>query len=279
MGKPTRAWKLYVACFYVFLFAPLLVVAVFAFNASQYPTPPWRGFTLEWFVGAGAVFGRPGVLRDGPMLASLLASLKVALPVSALAVALGTANAFLLERHEFPGKALLANMMLWPLVIPGVILGISILAFSSRVANGLEDLLDVDLDFLRPGLPLVVAGQLSFIVTISTLVVSARLRRFDRALEEAARDLGAGAWRTLATVTLPYLRPAMVGAGLVAFLMSFENFNTTLILVGSEPPLPVYMYGQMREGASPALNAVSLVLMLGTAAVATLFAFVQRKAD
>jgi spermidine/putrescine transport system permease protein len=279
MGPPTRAWKLYVACFYVFLFAPLAVVAVFAFNAGQYPTPPWRGFTLEWFVGAGAVFGRPGVLRDGPMLASLLASAKVALPVSALAVALGTLNAFLLERHEFPGKAILASMMLWPLVIPGVILGISILAFSSRVANGLEDLLGVDLDFLRPGLPLVAAGQLSFVLTISTLVISARLRRFDRALEEAARDLGAGAWRTLASVTLPHLGPAMAGAGLVAFLMSFENFNTTLILVGSEPPLPVYMYGQMREGASPALNAVSLVLMLGTAAIATLFAFVQRKAD
>ncbi|MBI1245152.1 MAG: ABC transporter permease subunit [Alphaproteobacteria bacterium] len=279
MGRPTRSWKLYVACFYIFLFAPLAVVAAFAFNASQYPSPPWLGFTLEWFAGNGAVFGRPGVLRDGPMLASLLASVKVAIPVAALAVALGTANAFLLERHEFPGKALLANMMLWPLVIPGVILGISILAFSSRVANGLEDLFDADLDFLRPGLPLVVAGQLSFILTIATLVISARLRRFDRALEEAARDLGAGPWRTLRTVTLPYLRPAMVGAGLVAFLMSFENFNTTLILVGSEPPLPVYMYGQMREGASPALNAVSLVLMLGTAAVATLFALVSRKAD
>jgi spermidine/putrescine transport system permease protein len=279
MGPPTRTWKLYVACFYLFLFAPLAVVAVFAFNAGPYPTPPWRGFTFEWFVGAGAVFGRPGVLRDGPMLASLLASAKVALPVSGLAVALGTANAFLLERHEFPGKALLANVMLWPLVIPGVVLGISILAFSSRVANGLEDMLGTDLDFLRPGLPLVVAGQLSFILTISTLVISARLRRFDRALEEAARDLGAGPWRTLRTVTLPYLRPAMVGAALVAFLMSFENFNTTLVLVGAEPPLPVYMYGQMREGATPALNAVSLVLMLGTAAVATLFAAVSRKAD
>jgi spermidine/putrescine transport system permease protein len=147
------------------------------------------------------------------------------------------------------------------------------------VANGLEDMLGTDLDFLRPGLPLVVAGQLSFILTISTLVISARLRRFDRALEEAARDLGAGPWRTLRTVTLPYLRPAMVGAALVAFLMSFENFNTTLVLVGAEPPLPVYMYGQMREGATPALNAVSLVLMLGTAAVATLFAAVSRKAD
>jgi spermidine/putrescine transport system permease protein len=163
-------------------------------------------------------------------------------------------------------------MMLWPLVIPGVILGISILAFFSRLANGLEAWLDRDLDVLRPGLGLVAAGQLSFILSIATLVIAARLRRFDRALEEAALDLGAGHLRVFRTVTLPYLRPAMIGAGLVALLMSFENFNTTLMLVGSEPPLPVYMYGQMREGATPAVNAVSVLVMLFAAAAAAIFA-------
>ncbi len=276
MNRPNAAWVVYVTVFYAFLFAPLLTVAVFAFNAGAFPAPPWNGFTLDWFVGTGERFGKPGVLRDSAMLGSILNSVKVAVPVALLSVALGTVNAFLLERARFPGKNLLAVMMLWPLVIPGVILGISILAFFSRLANGLEDWLQTDLDALRPGLVLIVLGQLSFILSISTLIIAARLRKFDRSLEEAAFDLGAGRARVFLTVVLPYLRPAMIGAGLVALLMSFENFNTTLILVGSEPPLPIHMYGQMREGATPAVNAVSLLMMLGAGALAGLFALISR---
>jgi spermidine/putrescine transport system permease protein len=196
--------------------------------------------------------------------------------VALLAVLLGTVNAWVLERAEFRGKTVLAMMMLWPLVIPGVVLGISILAFFSRVANGLEDWLQTDLDFLRPGLPLVILGQLSFILTISTLIIAARLRKFDRSLEEAAFDLGASRARVLRTVTLPFLSPALIGAGLVALLMSFENFNTTLMLVGSDAPLPITMYGQMREGATPAINAVSLLLMLGVGGIASVFALTAK---
>jgi len=276
MNRPSFTWKLYIAAFYLFLFAPLLVVAIFAFNASQFPSPPWRGFTLEWFTGTGAVLGKPGVLMDPIWLSSIGNSFKVAVPVALLAVLIGTVNAWVLERAEFRGKTVLAMMMLWPLVIPGVVLGISILAFFSRVANGLEDWLQTDLDFLRPGLPLVILGQLSFILTISTLIIAARLRKFDRSLEEAAFDLGASRARVLRTVTLPFLSPALIGAGLVALLMSFENFNTTLMLVGSDAPLPITMYGQMREGATPAINAVSLLLMLGVGGIASVFALTAK---
>jgi spermidine/putrescine transport system permease protein len=276
MNRPTLAWKFYIATFYIFLFAPLLVVAIFAFNASPFPSPPWKGFTFEWFTGTGSVFGKPGVLMDPIWLASIGNSFKVAVPVALLAVLIGTVNAWVLERAEFPGKTVLAMMMLWPLVIPGVVLGISILAFFSRLANGLEDWLQTDLDFLRPGLSLVVLGQLSFILTIATLIIAARLRKFDRSLEEAAFDLGASRARVLRTVTLPFLRPALIGAGLVALLMSFENFNTTLMLVGSDAPLPITMYGQMREGATPAINAVSLLLMLGVGGIASIFALTAK---
>ena len=276
MNRPTFTWKLYIAAFYIFLFAPLLVVAIFAFNASPFPSPPWKGFTLEWFIGSGDVFGKPGVLVDPIWLDTIANSFRVAVPVALLAVVVGTVNAWVLERAEFPGKTLLSMMMLWPLVIPGVVLGISILAFFSRVANGLEEWLQTDLDFLRPGLTLVILGQLSFILTIATLIIAARLRKFDRALEEAAFDLGASRARVLRTITLPFLRPALIGAGLVALLMSFENFNTTLMLVGSEPPLPITMYGQMREGATPAINAVSLLLMLGVGLIASVFALTSK---
>jgi spermidine/putrescine transport system permease protein len=257
----------YVAAFFVFLFVPLVVVAVFAFNDANYPAPPWRGATLDWFV-AGAGTGRTGLFADAPLLKSVATSVLVASWVTVLSVAVGTANAFLLERVDFRGKSALSLLMLSPLVIPGVILGISILAFASRLAQFADDVWALDLDFLRPGLPLVVAGQFSYIVSIATLTIAARLKRFDVTLEEAAFNLGASRAAALWTVTLPYLKPALIGAAAISFLMSFENFNTTLMLVGSDPPLTVMMYGRMREGASPVLNAVSLFLMVASAAIA-----------
>ena len=257
----------YVALFLLFLFVPLAVVAIFAFNDASYPAPPWRGFTLDWFVGG---HGHVGLFTDAPLLHSIATSLVVATWVTLLSVTVGTANAFLLERARFRGKAAISVLALTPLVIPGVILGISILAFASRVAQFVDDTWGVELDFLRPGLPLVVAGQFSYIVSIATLTIAARLRRFDTTLEEAAFNLGASRGAVLTTVTLPYLKPALIGAAAISFLMSFENFNTTLMLVGSDPPLTIMMYGRMREGATPALNAVSLFLMAASALIALL---------
>jgi spermidine/putrescine transport system permease protein len=255
----------FVAAFFAFLFVPLAVVAVFAFNDANYPAPPWHGFTLDWFIGGA---NRVGLFADAPLLESIGTSALVAGWVTLLSVGVGTANAFLLERAQFRGKGLLSLAMLAPLVIPGVILGISILAFASRLAQLADDLWGLELDFLRPGLPLVVLGQFSFIVSIATLTIAARLKRFDLTLEEAALNLGATRAQVLRTLTLPYLRPALIGSAAISLLMSFENFNTTLMLVGSDPPLTVMMYGRMREGASPVLNAVSLFLMIASGALA-----------
>jgi spermidine/putrescine transport system permease protein len=126
----------------------------------------------------------------------------------------------------------------------------------------------LELDFLRPGLPLVILGQFSYIATIATLTISARLRRFDRTLEEAALNLGATKPAVFRTIVLPYLRPALLGSAAISFLMSFADFNTTLMLVGADTPLTVMMYGRMREGATPVLNAVSLFLMLASGVLA-----------
>ena len=265
-GVTRYATGTYVAAFFVFLFVPLAVVAIFAFNDANYPAPPWRGATLDWFVGGAA--GRTGLFADAPLMKSIVTSVWVASAVTVLSVAVGTANAFLLERVDFRGKSALSLLMLAPLVIPGVILGISILAFASRLAQFADDTFGLELDFLRPGLPLVVLGQFSYIVSIATLTIAARLKRFDVTLEEAAFNLGASRAAVLWTVTLPYLKPALIGAAAISFLMSFENFNTTLMLVGSDPPLTIMMYGRMREGASPVLNAVSLLLMIASALIA-----------
>lgn len=264
----------YIALFFIYLSAPLIVVGVFAFNDSLFPSMPWGGGTLKWFFGSDGPY--IGIFNDGKLLESVGVSAFVAFWVTLLSVTVGTCNAFLFERAQFPGKNLLYVVALSPLVIPGVILGISILVFSNAIANGIEEAIGWDIDFLRPGLFLVIIGQFAFITTITTLVISARLRKFDISLEEAALNLGATRQAALWTVTIPFLKPALIGAGIVAFLMSFENFNTTLMLVGSDAPLTIAMFDRLKQGSTPVLNALSLLLMVVSGGLALLSVFVQR---
>ena len=260
-----RLYTAYVVAFFVYLFAPLVVVAVLAFNDSLFPALPWQGFTLDWFLARGP--RRVGLLHDQGLLRGMVTSAQVALWVAALSLLVGTCNAFLFEQEEFPFKQALYALSLLPLVIPGVILGISILLFSSTLAVAVEGWTGGEMEILRPGLTLVVLGQFSFITTLTTLIISARLHKFDRSLEEAALNLGASRMIAIVTVTLRFLKPALIGAGAVAFLMSFENFNTTLFLVGSDATLPITMFISLRDGSTPVINAVSLVLMLGSATI------------
>ncbi|MEL6933333.1 MAG: ABC transporter permease subunit, partial [Pseudomonadota bacterium] len=140
-----------------------------------------------------------------------------------------------------------------------------------------EETFNYEIELLRPGILLVVLGQFSFITTITSLVITARLRKFDETMEEAAFNLGASRARVLRTVTLPFLWPAMFAAGIVAFLVSFENFNTTLFLVGSEAPLTITVFDRMvKVGSTPVLNAVSFFLMVGSGLLALLSILVQR---
>lgn len=269
------AYNAYVAAFFLWLALPLITVSVFAFNDSQFPSLPWEGFTWGWFFGDA----RPqiGVFHERRIMASIWTSVFVAICVSALSVLVGTTNAFLFNRYSFRGRGILYILMLLPLVVPGIVLGISILVFSSRVAGVTQDITGLYVEALRPGLPLVIAGQFSFITTIATLVISARLIKFDRSLEEAALNLGASPLTAVRTVTIPYLMPALAGAFVVAFLMSFENFNTTLMLVGSDAPLTITMFNRLKEGSTPVLNAVSLLLMLGSGVLALILIAFQRR--
>ncbi len=268
-------YNLYIALFFIYLALPLIVVSIFAFNDSLFPSLPWKGFTWDWFFGSE----RPklGVFNERSIMRSIGTSIYIAIGVSALSVAVGTCNAFLFNRYDFRFKSILYILMLLPLVIPGIVLGISILVFSSTIANGVEDNFGWEIESLRPGLVLVVLGQFSFIVTITTLVIAARLKKFDVSLEEAALNLGANRLTAIRTITLPYLGPAMIGAFVVSFLMSFENFNTTLMLVGSDAPLTITMFDRLKEGSTPVLNAVSLLLMIGSSCLALVMIGFQRK--
>ncbi len=264
-------YRAYILLYFTFLFAPLVVTCVLAFNDSQFPALPWKGFTLEWFTAD--LPHRVGIFQDPVNLESIWVSFQVAFFVTLLSTVVGTCAAFLFEQEEFPLKPFLYFLMLSPLVIPGVILGISILLFSNTLGLYFEEHWGVDVGLFRPGFWLVVLGQFSFISTLVALIVSARLRKFDRSLEEAAMNLGANRFEVIWYITLRFLRPAVAGAAAVAFLMSFENFNTTLFLVGSETTLPINLYLQVRDGSTPVINAISFLLIVGTslAAVANLY--------
>lgn len=268
------SFKIYIVMFFFFLFAPLLITCVLAFNDSLFPALPWKGFSLDWFFSDGP--DRVGIFHDQINLSSIWVSFKTAFFVAIFSTVVGTCGAFLFEQEEFRFKQLLYFLMLAPLVIPGVILGISILLFSNTLGLFFEGHFGIDIGLLRPGFWLVVLGQFSFITTLVTLIVSAQLKKFDYTLEEAAMNLGANRFQVIVYITLRFLKPALLGASAVAFLMSFENFNTTLFLVGSEATLPINLYLQVRDGSTPVINAISFLLIIGTSTLALFNLFIQR---
>ena len=179
--------------FLAFLFLPLIVVAVFAFNDAPYPAPPWHGFT---WTGFWATRDRARRLVQGSdLLGSIWTSFVVAAWVTVLSVLVGTLQCLSDRAPDFAGKQTLSILMLAPLVIPESFSASRFSRSRAGVAEFADDVFGFDWDFLRPGLPLVVLGQFSYVATIATLTISARLRRFDRTLEEAALNLGAASSR------------------------------------------------------------------------------------
>lgn len=259
-------FRFFTLLYFIFLFAPLVVIMVLAFNDSMFPSLPWKGFTLDWFFGEGPE--KIGIFYDKMNLRSIATSFKVAISVSVLSTVVGTIAAFLFEQEDFKFKGTLYFLMVAPLVIPGVILGISILLFSTTVGLFFENTFGIDIKILMPGFWLIVFGQFSFITTIVTIVISARLRKFDRTLEEAASNLGANRFAVIWFITLQYLKPSIIGGAAIAFLLSFENFNTTTFLISSRPTLPIILYQQVRDGSTPVINAISFILIVSASIIA-----------
>jgi spermidine/putrescine transport system permease protein len=259
-------YRLYLVIFFLYLLAPLILVVLLAFNDSSYPSLPWKGFTLKWF---------QELFVDSRLLFSIWNSLRIAVVVSIVSVFIGTVTSFALVRHNFPGKNLFYALALGPIVTPGVILGVSLLIGISNVedfAYALKDqghflgnwLVTIYKTRLFPGLGGVVLGQSSFIISFVILTVSARLKKFDITLEEAAMDLGASRIGAVWRITIPFLRPALLASAILAFLLSFDNFNTTIFLVGNASTLPIHIFSMLRFGITPKINAISVVLIVIT---------------
>ena len=268
-------YRIYIALFYMFLTMPLITISVLAFNDSNYIALPWEGFSLDWFFSDTTE--RLGLFADEDLLISIWTSIETGFFVALLSTVVGTFAALLFEEEKFRFKGLLYFLALAPLVIPGVILGISILLSSTSAGIYIEDNYGIYIESLSPSFWLVVLGQFSFCATYVMLLVSARLKKFDRTLEEAALSLRASRLESIWYVTIPFLRPAIIGAFIVAFLISFSNFNTTIFLIGSDLTLPVDLYSRIRFSLTPVLNAVSFIIITFITIAAIVNIFVNRE--
>ena len=268
-------YRIYISLFYIFLIMPLVAISILAFNDSNFIALPWEGFSLDWFFANSDE--RLGLFADKDLLLSIWTSFKTGFFVSILSTIVGTFAALLFEEEKFKFKGLLYFLALAPLVIPGVILGISILLSSTSAGIYLEDKFDIYIESLSPSFWLVVFGQFSFCATYVMLLVSARLKKFDRTLEEAALSLRATRLQSIWYVTIPFLKPAIIGAFVVAFLISFSNFNTTIFLIGSDPTLPVDLYSRIKFSSTPVLNAVSFMIVTVITLSAIINVFTSRK--
>ncbi|HEX8374642.1 MAG TPA: ABC transporter permease subunit [Geminicoccaceae bacterium] len=230
-----------------FLYAPILVLVAYSFNASALVTV-WGGFSTRWY---GVLFS------DGPLIAAALVSLRVALAAALIATILGTLAALALDRgRRVAGQGLFAALVYAPMAMPEVITGLSLLLLF--VGIGLDR-----------GIATLVIAHATLGLGFVAVVVGARLRGLDRSLEEAAADLGAGPVRVFATVTLPLIAPALAAGFLLAFTLSLDDLVIASFVSGpGATTLPMRLYSQVRLGVNPEINAASAIVVALVTALA-----------
>jgi spermidine/putrescine transport system permease protein len=237
----------YLGVFLAYLLFPLFYMMLLAFNTSRIPTHRDFHFTFDWF---GAAWD------DQRMWDSLYMSILIAVFVVALSVVLGLGGALALTRLQIKAKSLLYAVLVSPILAPGIVLGISTFIFWSQQVG------------LRASWWTAVLAQSSFIAAYCMLIFIARLQRFDTTLEEAGLDLGANPRQVFWRITVPYMRPALLSAAGLAFLQSFENYTTTYFAIGAEQTFAIFIANKVRQGVTPAVNAVAVILVVATVAIA-----------
>lgn len=235
-----RGLEIYAGLALAFLHVPLLILIAFSFNASRFTV--WEGFSLRWY---GEAFGNPQ-LAEG-----LVNSLLIAGVSALLSTVIGTLAAYALWRR---GSVLLSGALYLSLVTPEIVTGVSLLALFQWAFRFLH---------LQLGLHTVIVAHVAFSIVYVVMVIAARLRGYDRALEEAAMDLGASEWRAFRRVTLPLLLPAIAAAALLTLVVSFDDYVITSLVAGVDSEtLPMVVYAMARRGVSPVVNAVSALIVL-----------------
>jgi putative spermidine/putrescine transport system permease protein len=225
----------------VFLYLPLVVIVIYAFNRSQGQSWPISGFTTHWFADAW---------HNGEVRAALATSLKAGAGATAIALVLGTTAAFAVHRFRFFGREAISFLLVLPIALPGIVTGIAL----NTTIN-------------ESGIPFslltIIVGHATFCVVVVYNNVVARLRRIPGNLVEASMDLGANGWQTFRRVTLPSLSTALVAGGLLAFALSFDEIIVTNFTSGTEQTLPKWIFNQIRlPHARPVVNVVAVAVMI-----------------
>lgn len=249
---------------FAFLYAPIVVLAVFSFNDNK-NVGIWTRPSLRWY---GEMF------QNDAVMSALRNSLIVAAISTVVATVLGTATAVALERHRFRGRRTFDGLTYLPIIIPDVTMAVMMLLFFAAAFRMIAGVGLVNLQF---GLGTISLSHIAFSISFVAIVVRARLGQLDPSLEEAAADLYASRWMAFRRVTLPLITPAVVGGALLALTVSLDDVVVTSFVAGpGATTLPVYVFGLVRRGVTPLINAVS-VLMLGASMVLVLVSLVFQR--
>ena len=239
-GLTQAAFGVWAVLVYFFLFAPIALLVAFSFNANKYGTFPFTGWTGKWY---GQVF------NDYQITDALTTTVRVALFVTLVSTVAGTAAAFPLVRSRLPFRSAVRVGMTLPIMIPGLLIGVSLLVFLTNVFH------------LQLSVWTAIVGQSVYTTPFVLLIVAARLQGFDTSLERAASDLGANTFKRLRYVVLPLIAPAVFAGALFAFTLSLDEFIITLFLIGGSNTLPLYIYTQVKFGITPEVNALATLLL------------------
>ena len=249
--------SLFTALMYAFMYAPIIVLAVYSFNESRY-SAGWEGFILRWY---------RALFSDRRIFAALQDSLTVAIVAVAVSAVLGTLMAIGLARYQFRGKALYRGVSYLPLIIPDIAIAVATLVFLTSVAVPLS-------------LSTVIAAHMVFCLAYIAVVVSSRLQSLDPNLEEAALDLGATPTQAMIKVLIPQLAPGILAGCLLAFVLSMDDLLISSFTAGGGAnPLPLEIFSRVRTGVKPDINALSVVLILGSALLSGLAEYVRYRSE
>lgn len=238
-----------------FLYLPVAVLVLYSFNRDGVGGFPPHHFTLQWY---GQLFA------DGAIWDSVLNSLLVALGAVVISLVLGLLAALALDRADFPGKSVFRRLVLLPLILPGIITGLSLLVFAVLAGRQLS-------------LLTVLLGHGTALISVATTELFAGLQKMDRVQEEASLDLGATPWQTFWRVTLPNLKLSLAAAGLLIFTLSMDEIAVTFFLIGRDNTLPLEIWARLRRGITPEINAISSLIFAGSVILILIWYQIRRR--
>lgn len=245
-----NAWLMY-----LFMYAPIVILILFSFNASRYASS-WEGFSLRWY---------QVLFNDRAIGLALRNSLLVAFLATVISTVIGTMAALALERYDFWGKLSFDALLYLPIIIPEIAMAVMLLLFFI-------------LTHVQLGLGTVILAHVAFCVSYVAVVVRARVAGLDRTLEEAAQDLYANEWQTFRRVTLPLIMPGIIGGALLAFTLSLDDFVITFFTTGpGTTTLPIQVYGMIKTGVTPEINALSALMLMASVALVVGSLLLQRR--